>query len=93
MAGGDGDPADFGDVAKETKPHPEIRFSEGPAYLRDPAFYRKVVQFLGWCLVLCLVGATISYLCSDEVPQIFTAIGSGIVGVFAGVMVASKQGA
>ena len=63
-----------------------------PAFLNDTRFYRSIAYFMGASLVISLVGACAAFICKGDVPQIFTAVASGIVGGFAGVLVVSKQG-
>ncbi len=70
-----------------SRPHPEFK---NAAFFSDPTFYHKVANYLGWCLLACVVGAAVSYVLQNDVPQILTAVASGIVGVFAGVMGVSK---
>ena len=63
-----------------------------PAFLNDTRFYRSIAYFMGTSLVISLVGASAAFLYTGDVPQVFTAVASGIVGAFAGVLVVSKRG-
>ena len=79
---------DLGKANAPNRTHPTL----SPAFLNDPIFYRKVAHFMGWSLVISLLGAATAFALKGESPQIFTAVASGIVGAFAGVMAVSKHG-
>ena len=65
--------------------------SREPAFLSDPKFFRIVALSLGWTLPICAIGAVAIAVCGGEVPQILTALGSGTIGAFAGVLIAPKM--
>ena len=62
----------------------------------DPWIYRIIVLSLGFAIMAIIVGVILlifngKMTDGNEVPAIFTAIGSGAIGAFAGLLAPSPQ--
>jgi uncharacterized YccA/Bax inhibitor family protein len=62
-----------------------------PAYHSDPVFYRHVVYMLGGVLVLSLISLSVLAFFKISPPEGIVAIGSGALGVLAGVFVGGQR--
>ena len=62
------------------------------AYRGDRHFYRVIAYSLGVAIGLSVVCSTVAFLCTGEVPDGITAIGSAAVGALAGVFTATSRG-
>jgi hypothetical protein len=62
-----------------------------PAYWTDPAFFRLVILFSGWVLVLAVGGMLLLAANDKEIPQGVVAAASGLVGLLTGIF-AAKTG-
>jgi hypothetical protein len=66
------------DLAKEPSTH-------DAAYVTDPVFFRLVIHFAGWVLLLSVSGMLVLGFCEKEIPQGVVATASGLVGLLAGI--------
>jgi hypothetical protein len=62
-----------------------------PAYWTDPAFFRLVILFSGWVLVLAVGGMLLLAANDKDIPQGVVAVASGLVGLLTGIF-AAKTG-
>ena len=77
------------DTAKDEAKVP-VRQTD-PAYWADPAFFRLVILFAGWVLVLSVGGMLLLAANDKEIPQGIVAAASGLVGLLTGIF-AAKTG-
>lgn len=59
-----------------------------PAYHHDQYFFRMVIYFAGWTLILCVGGMLILAQSEKEIPQGVVAASSGLVGLLTGIFAA-----
>lgn len=71
------------DVAKSPIEQPN------PAYWADPGFFRLVISFSGWVLLLSVGGMLLLAANEKEIPHGIVATASGLVGLLTGIF-ASK---
>ena len=77
------------DTAKDEAKAP-VRQSD-PGYWTDPAFFRLVILFAGWVLVLSVGGMLLLAANDKEIPHGIVAAASGLVGLLTGIF-AAKTG-
>jgi hypothetical protein len=77
------------DTAKDEAKAP-VRQTD-PAYWADPGFFRLVILFAGWVLVLSVGGMLLLAANDKEIPQGIVAAASGLVGLLTGIF-AAKTG-
>ncbi len=77
------------DPAKDTSKAPKRE--RDPAYWSDPAFFRLVIVFAGWVLVLSVGGMLLLAANDKEIPHGVVAAASGLVGLLTGIF-AAKTG-
>jgi hypothetical protein len=77
------------DPAKDTAKAPV--FQNDPAYWADPAFFRLVILFAGWVLVLSVGGMLLLAANDKEIPQGIVAAASGLVGLLTGIFAAKSS--
>lgn len=72
----------------EGPPPPKVEKYDGPAYFKDPAFFRAVIFFAGWTLILAV--GTMGLLAANDkaIPEGIVAVASGLVGLLTGVFAA-----
>lgn len=66
-------------------------FQGDPAYWADPAFFRLVILFAGWVLVLSVSGMLLLAANDTEIPQGIVAAASGLVGLLTGIFAAKTS--
>jgi hypothetical protein len=76
------------DTAKDKAKAPV--FQSDPAYWADPAFFRLVILFAGWVLVLSVGGMLLLAANDKEIPQGIVAAASGLVGLLTGIFAAKS---
>lgn len=74
------------DVAKVPKTDANL-----PAYHNDALFFRLVIIFAGWVLVLSVGGMLLLAANTKEIPEGVVAVASGLVGLLTGIF-AAKSG-
>ena len=62
-----------------------------PAYWADPGFFRLVILFAGWVLVLSVGGMLLLAANDKEIPQGIVAAASGLVGLLTGIFAAKSS--
>jgi hypothetical protein len=77
------------DTAKDETKAP--RLQNDPAYWADPAFFRLVILFAGWVLVLSVGGMLLLAANDKEIPQGIVAAASGLVGLLTGIFAAKTS--
>jgi len=77
------------DTAKDETKVP-VRQTD-PAYWADAGFFRLVILFAGWVLVLSVGGMLLLAANDKEIPQGIVAAASGLVGLLTGIF-AAKTG-
>lgn len=80
------EPRNLGDADENETKSPTVR----DAYRADKHFYRVIAYSLGIAIGLSIVCSTVTFVCTQEVPDGVTAIGSAAVGALAGVFTASR---
>jgi hypothetical protein len=80
----DEDPAK--DVAKVPKTD-----ANPPAYHNDTLFFRLVIIFAGWVLVLSVGGMLLLAANTKEIPEGVVAVASGLVGLLTGIFAAKSS--
>lgn len=80
-----------GDNGNEQSQPRSVGIGTAPAYQSDNRFYRIVVHFLGWTMLVCTVGAIALSLMDKEIPDIIVAIGSASIGALAGLFAPSHR--
>ena len=58
---------------------------KAPAYATDPLFYRAVVRWLGFTIIISIVAVAVLVGIGKPIPDGLIAIGSAAVGAMAGV--------
>lgn len=76
------------DVKVDTRLKPST--STVPAYVQDGGFYRLVIVFSGWGLILSIGGMLLLAADVKEVPQGVVAAASGLVGLMSGLFTAKS---
>jgi hypothetical protein len=66
-------------------------FQSDPAYWADPAFFRLVILFAGWVLVLSVGGMLLLAANDKDIPQGIVAAASGLVGLLTGIFAAKSS--
>lgn len=77
------------DTAKDKAKAPV--FQSDPAYWADPAFFRLVILFAGWVLVLSVGGMLLLAANDKDIPQGIVAAASGLVGLLTGIFAAKSS--
>jgi len=77
------------DTAKDAAKAPV--FQKDPAYWADPAFFRLVIWFAGWVLVLSVAGMLLLAANDKDIPQGIVAVASGLVGLLTGIFAAKSS--
>lgn len=77
------------DTAKDESKAPVLQ--NDPAYWADPAFFRLVILFAGWVLVLSVGGMLLLAANDKEIPQGIVAAASGLVGLLTGIFAAKTS--
>ena len=77
------------DPAKDASKAPKRE--RDPAYWSDPAFFRLVIVFAGWVLVLSVGGMLLLAANDKEIPQGVVAAASGLVGLLTGIFAAKTS--
>lgn len=72
-------------AADDRTNEPPVVPTQAPAYHNDQKFFRLVIHFSGWTLLISVVGMILLSAKELEIPQGLVAIASGIVGLLAGV--------
>jgi hypothetical protein len=62
-----------------------------PAYWKDSAFFRLVVLFAGWALLLSIAGMLILATFDKTIPDGVVAVSSGLVGLLTGIFAAKSS--
>ncbi len=62
-----------------------------PAYWADPMFFRLVIYFAGWVLILAVGGMLLLAANDKEIPQGIVAAASGLVGLLTGIFAAKSS--
>lgn len=73
-------------------PPPKVEKFHGPAYIKDPGFFRAVINFAGWTLLLAV--GIMGLLAANErtIPEGIVAVASGLVGLLTGIFAAKATG-
>ena len=77
------------DTAKDKAKAPV--FQSDPAYWADPAFFRLVILFAGWVLVLSVGGMLLLAANDKDIPQGIVAAASGLIGLLTGIFAAKSS--
>lgn len=77
------------DTARDASKAPKRE--RDPAYWSDPAFFRLVIVFAGWVLILSVGGMLLLAANDKQIPQGVVAAASGLVGLLTGIFAAKSS--
>ena len=73
---------------EDQKNRPSV--SQAQAYQKDTHFYRSIISFAGWTLILSVGGMLILAVQEVAIPHGVVAVSSGLVGLLTGIFVSNK---